>query len=364
MGLYSRPMINIFNSFSFRRTFAFVAIILFSNLLIFAFIYWQAAVYETSRITTFLEREARIFAKASPEQVRWSVQQRVSGDLHRITIFALFDKNGEFLEGNLSTMPAGLPLDGAAHQISVANLAGSEGSSKSIIAVAQRLSNSRVLLIGRNFQELGELRAIVTRVLKLGVIPMACLAVFVGIILGQRMNRRLKLAHQILEQVKGGQLHQRLPLSSSGDEFDRLAKGVNAMLGELERVMEELHHVGNNIAHDLRTPLSRVRAQLERAQRLLVDRTDVEQLLDRACAHLDQTVGLTTALLRIAEIDTGRARSSFAAVDLEEIIREAVELYDPLAEAKQISIGLKLHPARDVTGDRDLLSRSPRQSPR
>jgi signal transduction histidine kinase len=355
MGLYLKPMHKILSSITFRRTLAFAAMFIFSNLLLFAFIYWQTALYETDRITAFLEHQAEVLAQASPDQIRWSVQQRVSSDLHRVTFSALFDKGGRFIEGNLATIPVGLPLDGAAHQIDVVGLTGSDNPSEPVIAVARRLPDLGVLVIGRNIQELAAMREIVARALKLGVIPMAGLAIFVGAILSQRMNRRMKLALQILDQVKEGQLHRRLLVGKSGDEFDLLAKGVNAMLAELERLMHELHHVGNNIAHDLRTPLSRVRAQLERAQRLLADRPDLDELLGRAIAGLDQTFALTTALLRIAEIETGRARASFGVVDLREIMREVVDLYNPLAEAKEITVSLDMEPVSDVKGDRDLL---------
>jgi signal transduction histidine kinase len=355
MDLSSMWTLKIANSVSFRRTLAFAAIFIASNLLLFAFIYWQTALYETGRITRFLEREAHAFAQASNEQITWNVQQRISSEMHSVTFSALFDQDGKVVEGNLQRVPPDLPIDGMGHQISMHRLGNDSGSSELVIAVAQRLPDGRLLVIGRNVQELGKLREIVARALKLGVIPMTFLGILAGALVSRRIDRRLKLAQQVLDHVKEGQLHQRLPVSKTGDELDMLAKGVNAMLGELERVMQELHHVGNNIAHDLRTPLSRVRAQLERAQRLSADQNDLEELINRAIAGLDQTFALTTSLLRIAEIETGRARASFGAVDLSEVIKEAVDLYEPLAEERRIAVSVNCETVAAVRGDRDLL---------
>ncbi len=349
------PAPKIITSVTFRRAVAFAALFIASNLSLFAFIYWQTAVYETGRIQNLIEHQAEALAQASPGQIDWSIQQRVSSDLHRVTFLALLDANGQIIEGNLQSAPADLPVDGKAHGIALADIGEEAGSSEPVFAVARRLPDQRVLIIGRNIQELGTLGEIVIRALKLGVIPMAFFAVLIGAILSLRINLRLKLAQQVLERVQEGQLDQRLPVGTLNDEFASLSKDVNAMLAELERLMHELHHVGNNIAHDLRTPLARVRAQLERAQRLLPEQSDVAEIIDRAIAGLDQTFSLTTALLRVAEMETGRSRTSFRLVDLNEIANEAAELYEPLAEAKRIAVSLASDPLPAIRGDRDLL---------
>ena len=348
-------MLRVTRSTTFRWAVAIAAMFVASNLLLFAFIYWQTALYETGRVTTFLEHQAQVLAQASPEQLKWSIQERVYNDLHRVTFSAVFASNNEVLEGNLKEVPFGLPIDGVAHQIDLAKLSGRSEFPEPVIAVARRLPDGRLLVIGRNIQELDKLRETVVRALKLGVIPMAFLAVIVGAILSQRMNHRLRLAQQTLSHIREGQLHRRLPVGKGGDLFDLLAEGVNAMLEELERVVHELHNVGNNIAHDLRTPLARVRAQLDRAQRLLTNQNDLSEIIDRAIAGLDQTFAITTALLRIAEIETGRARASFGDVDISEILKDAADLYEPLAEAKRITISFNFQVAPRVKGDRDLL---------
>jgi signal transduction histidine kinase len=339
----------------FRRTLAIAALFVGADLLLFAFIYWQTAVFETNRIMTFLERQAQVLAQAPFDDINQSIQKQTYNDVHRLTVSGLFEPDGAVLQGNLATLPVDLAIDGAARRINQPELRGDAKSPEPMIIVARGLSDGRILVIGRNIEELGNLEETVGRALKLGVIPMALLAIAVGAILSQRMNRRFKAAQQALDKIQKGQLHQRLPVSESRDEFDHLAEGVNVMLGEFEWAIEELHQVGNNIAHNLRTPLTRVRTQLERAQRLVAAQIEPLQLIERAISGLDQTFSITTTMLRIAQIESGRNRASFGTINLAEIMQEAAELYDPVAEAKQILIERNLDTVCIVWGDRDFL---------
>jgi len=339
----------------FRRTLAIAALFVSADLLLFVFIYWQTALFETNRIMAFLERQGQVLAQEPFDNINQSIQKQIYNDVHRLTVSGLIEPDGAVLQGNLKTLPIDLAIDGAARRINRPELRSDAKSPEPMIMVARRLSDGHVLVIGREIEELGNLEETVGRALKLGVVPMALLAIGVGAILSQRMNRRFKAAQHVLDNIQKGQLRQRLPVNASRDEFDHLAEGVNAMLGELESAIEELHQVGNNIAHNLRTPLTRVRTQLERAQRLVAAQNEPLELIERAISGLDQTFSITTTMLRIAQIESGRNRASFGAINLAEIMEEAAELYDPVAEAKQIVIERNLDTVCIVWGDRDFL---------
>jgi len=347
--------LKIFKSVKFRRAVTFSVVFALSNAVLFAFIYWQACVNETALIKTFLERQARIFADASDDQINWNISHNVARNLHRITFFGIFGPNGQFLAGDIKAIPVELPVDGIARKIDNSGLPEPSVSIPPVVAIAQRLQDGRILVIGRNIQELGDLKEIVVRTLRLGVIPLSIVAIIVGFILSQQMNRRLTIASQSLDQVKAGKMDRRLIVGGSGDEFDLLASQVNLMLDDLQCAMSELRHVGNYIAHDLRTPLARVRAQMERLKTLPAGGEDHAELLDRAICNIDQTVAMSHALLRIADIENGNRRNSFANVDLYEIMMEAKDLYEPLAEEKQVELNLYIEPVSCVRGDRDLL---------
>ncbi|WP_162009799.1 sensor histidine kinase [Methylocystis heyeri] len=349
------PNFRLKESAIFRRTLAIAALFIATNLCLFGFIYWQTAVFETRRIMGFMERQAPVLAETPSEQIRQSMERRHYDDVHRFTVSGLFEQNGAYLAGGLKRLPPGLIPDGGARRLDAFEFADGSNSSEPAIFVARSLPDGRILVVGRNIQELANLLGAVSEALKLGVIPMAILAVGAGAFLSLRMNSRLTRAQRVLRDFQKGDLRRRLELTGARDDFDRLAEAVNVLLDDLERAINELHHVGNNIAHDLRTPLSRVRGNLERLQQMLAGQQTPLALLERAVAGLDQTFALTTALLRIAQLETGRARAFFATVDLGAILRDAAELYEPLAEAKSISLDVETGEEAPVEGDKDLL---------
>ena len=345
----------ITRSSAFRTAAAFASAFSVCAVLLFAFIYWQTAVSDTARIDGFIVKQADVIAAAPTEQVLWMVRTHVATDQHRVSVAGLFDANGARIEGNLEAVPEGLLPDRKTHWVdAIATDAGAIHHER-VIAVARQLRDGRLLVIGRNTEELTNLRQLVARALALGVIPAVLLALGVGALLGQRTWRRVAALQRVLNRVRDGQLTERLPARSNGDDMDLLAASVNHMLDELERLLHELHNVGNNIAHDLRTPLARVRAQLERTRRGSPTREDLERTIDRTITGLDQSISITTSLLRIAEIEGSRRRDAFAVVDLTEIVREVAEFYEPAAEQKRISVRLDLLPCRPLFADRDLL---------
>jgi signal transduction histidine kinase len=348
-------MRNILLSSAFRRVAAASAAFSLVAFLLFAFIYWQTAVLETRRIERLIEQQTATIALAPTEQILWTVNTGIAHDLHRVTFGAVFDPAGTLVAGNLRRLPATLPLDGRAYRLDAAQLDLTHSDEEPVIAVGRRLPDGRVVILGRVVDQLAEMRSVVTRALAMGVIPALLLALAFGMLLGHRTNQRIKSMQAVLDRVRRGQLAERLPTRDSGDDFDQLAISVNHMLSELERLLNELHDVGNNIAHDLRTPLSRVRTQLERARRICTTREELAEAVDRAVLGLDQASGIITALLRIAEIEHAQRGASFGPVHLGELVQEVLELYAPIAEAKGIGTHLAIELVPPVQGDRDLL---------
>ena len=350
---------------AFRLALGFVAAFAASTLFLFLFIYWQTAVAETRRIDRYLLRDALAAAAAPPAQLERMLGPRLSHDLHRLTFAALFDTSGRPLAGNLATMPAGLPRDGRPHPARIRIDNGDGGQDEVVRAVARKLASGETFVIARSVGDLQQLRRTVLRALGLSVIPATLLALAAGIFLSLRALRRVKDVHETMARILSGDLHERLPIRGTGDDFDRLSGGVNRMLDEIGRLLDQLKGIGNDIAHDLRTPLTRVRARLERARDAYsapggatADATRGEALqeaIDRAVLGLDQTLGIITALLRIGEIEARRRRSGFAAVDLAGIVREIEELYAPIAEEEGIRFELAIAAVAPVFADRDLL---------
>jgi signal transduction histidine kinase len=355
LGLCFVNLIEIFGTTAFRLALAFAGFFGAATLLLFAFIYWTTAIFETHRIDQLIISDAGILANEPTSLMLQLVTTRVTNDFHRVSYAGLFDHTGQRLAGNLPNIPAGLVPDGQAYPVEVTPLGTSGLRTEQVRAVERHLTNGTYLVIGRNSESLEQLQRVVLRALALGVIPAVALSLAAGAFLSWRTQKRVQQVHETAERIMLGHLRERLPTRGGRDEFDRLSISINHMLDEIERLLHELRATGDEIAHDLRTPLTRVRARLERGLTAGVGGQQLEIAVERAIVGLDSALGIVTALLRIREIEAGRRRLGFAGVDLGEIALAIEELYQPIAEEKQVSFEVDRQPVTEVRGDRDLL---------
>jgi signal transduction histidine kinase len=211
------------------------------------------------------------------------------------------------------------------------------------------------LLVGRSIQDLATMEARMLRTgLWIGAVTVL-LALGGGSVLSRGLRKRMESINRISREIMRGSLSRRIPAGGSGDDLDQLIGNLNAMLDRIEVLMEDMRRMTHNIAHDLRTPLTRLRVRLEalHAEPLEADRRRV--LAEEALAEADRLLATFNALLRIAEIDSGKRRAGFRDLSLGEILTDVVELYEPLAEEKAQRIALDCRDHDKVRGDRDLL---------
>ena len=161
--------------------------------------------------------------------------------------------------------------------------------------------------------------------------------------------------NQRVQRIVAGELRERLPTRGVDDPFDRLAVIVNGMLDEIEALVQSMAGAGDDIAHDLRTPLTRVRVGLERGRQNARSVEELRAAVDHAIVGLDQSLAIITALLRITEIAHSRRLAAFSQVALADLVREVGELYEPIAEDKRVAFTVGVQEDVVVRGDRDLL---------
>jgi len=339
---------------TFKLFATFSLMFAFSTALLFAFIYWQTAVYEIDRIDNILVHDCAVLAKEPPDQRARAMSTRIFDDFRRVTFVALFDASGHRLDGNMAALPVDLKIDGQAHRVRVAR-EGSESEVEPIRAVAVRLTDGTVLVIGRNIEELDKLRDVVLRALTLGVVPASVLALLAGIYISRRTSQRVSEVHRSAERIMRGDLKERLPTYGARDDFDRLAASVNFMLDEISRLLESMKAVGDDIAHDLRTPLARLRARLERSRANTASHEDLLLSVDSAISDLDQAQTLVTTLLRIGEIESASRRSHFADIDLSSLVEEVSQIYQPISEEAGINLITRIEPGLCIYADRGLM---------
>ncbi len=341
---------------AFRWTLAIAGGFTAMALLLFAFIYWQTAAREQGRIDGIVLAATRRIAdgpgEAVPRLVAWLAE-----DLHGVRYGAVFGPDGNWLGGNVLALPAGLQADGRAHRVAIGPIdRDRDGDSPEVVrGVARRLGDGRMLVLGYDIDELDQAQELILRALGLGLAPAVMLSLAGGTVLAWRGQRRIAAVHEAVGRIMQGHLQERLPTRGAADELDRVAAAVNGMLDRIEQLVEEIRGVGDSIAHDLRTPLTRVRTRLERSREEALTREEFQAAADRAIASVDQALAVVSAVLRIGEIEHGQRRAAFAPVDLGGLLRDAAELYEPVAEEKDVRLHLRVTAASAVPGDRDLL---------
>jgi len=266
----------------------------------------------------------------------------------------LFGADGHRIAGNLESLPGGLTPDVPADAV-VVRVDKQGRETEKVRLATERLPDGEILAIGRNNDEIAGIANIVRRALLLGLLPAFGLAVVIGLVLSLRARHRLSEVNRRIQSIVAGDLRERLPTRKSNDPFDQLAASVNLMLGEIEALVHEIAGVGNDIAHDLRTPLTRVRARLERGRARAATLEELRTVVDQSITGLDQSLAVVTALLRIAEIEHNRRLEGFSQVQLAPLVREVGDLYEPIAEDKHVTLQVEAAGEATVHGDRDLL---------
>ncbi|HEY4918500.1 MAG TPA: ATP-binding protein [Xanthobacteraceae bacterium] len=341
-------------SVTFRWGLAVAGIYVLFVLALFAAIYWQTNRYLTVRSDEVVTKQAEVLARADAHELIDTVNLLPRQNPRRVEHAGLFAADGRRMAGDIAGIPPGLALDGIAQAAMI--LAGLDTPvAQAVRAAGRRLPGGEVLVIGRNVDEIVEISAIVGETLAAGLLPALFLSVAVGMLLSLRAQRRVAEVNRSVQRIVAGDLRQRLPARGSEDPFDRLAAIVNGMLERIEALIQEIAGVGDDIAHDLRTPLTRMRVALERGRANARSLDEARTVIDRAIAGLDQSLAIVTALLRIAEIEHTRRLAGFSDVALADIVREVCDLYEPIAEEKGVRLSVDLAARPIVQGDRDLL---------
>lgn len=338
---------------SFRLAMMFACAFFLCTAALFGLTYRQATVYLADHFDAVIIRQAAFIAAMPPEQWISAVQNRVAQDPGNLLSAGLFTQDGQRIAGNIATLP--FRDEGGARGVTIV-LIGPEGQhAQQVRAVVRKLSQGEWLLIGRNSQELEEISEIIRRGLVLGLLPTLGLAILAGVLLSTGARQRIEELTALAGRIAAGDLHQRLPVVERDHPYDKLSAIINGMMEHIESLVGQLANVGNDIAHDLRTPLTRVRTTLERARENAQTLEELRAAADRAIDGLDKSLAIVTALLRIAAIEHGRRTGAFGTVNLAEIVAEAVELYGPMAETRNIRLRASFAANAPVVGDRDLL---------
>ncbi|MEZ5923932.1 MAG: HAMP domain-containing sensor histidine kinase [Hyphomicrobiaceae bacterium] len=273
------------------------------------------------------------------------------------SLYVLVDGSGRRLAGNLSGVPGNLlgsPGGGSFVYDRETDLGREERHAVGVaIAVPGRLA----LVVGRDVEEQQTFAAAVRRTFLWGTAVIALAGLIGGLLASRALLRRVDTVTEASRSIMTGSLSRRLPVSGSGDEFDRLSHGLNAMLDRIEQLMIGLREVSDNIAHDLKTPLTRLRNRAEAALGEAAG-TGHKRALELTIEEADGLIRTFNALLSIARLEAGHGSESFSRLDLAAVAREAVELYEPVAEAAGYRLEVATTDSPAIRGDRQLIGQA------
>jgi signal transduction histidine kinase len=286
------------------------------------------------KISAISNRLMETYQNRPIEELANQIQLELNDGIDSDTeIFLVVSPSGQRVVGNLTSVPAATRPLGQVVTDEVVR----EGKRTSGRLIVQQLPDGGFLYVGRDLSEQHAIRDLVIKALLAGA--GASLVVLVGgaLLFRHQIEKRIGEIRQTARRIEAGDLTQRIPVSSE-DEFGRLSVDINRMLDRIGHLMEGVRHVSNAIAHDLRTPLSRIRGRLDEAVRHEVTAASLSAAASAAIEGIDELIRVFDKLLQIAEAESGMRAKSFEAIDLSGIAKDMVELYDATAEERQVSL--------------------------
>ena len=355
--------ISPFKSSAFRITLVYVLLFGLSVSIILGFVYWSTIVYTTNETEEAINAELRVLSNAYERRGypglvtllsdRVRIQRQRPGDS---SVYLLVDEQFQTLVGNISSWPriAQDRKDGWLDFKLDDNRDGTEGE---FTARARTfvIENRYNLLVGQGMRDLENLKDLVGRALIWGLVLTLALGIIGGFMMRQTLSRRLSSINQTARKIMHGDLRMRIATKDSGDEFDELAVNLNSMLDQIEGGMEGVRRVSDNIAHDLKTPLARLKNRVEELRFKVAGNLDQETSVDQIIHEADGLLSTFNALLRIARIEYSEQRKGFKFVDINSIVYDIEELYEPLIEDKGQSLSVQLSESAEIWADRDML---------
>ena len=354
-------MTSILRSFAGRIAIGYGVLFGLSGLALLAFIYVSTEGYTTRQMEAVIEAEVQGLAEryrvAGTRGLRALVDERLARNPASSSIYLLADPRFRVLAGNLSSWPES--ARGADPWIEFELYTTGDADRREVHRARARhfqLRRGFHLLVGRNMRDFEQMRSAIFRTTALGVGIAAVLALVIAWRLRRSVVARIESINRTSRRIMEGELSERIRSQGSGDEFDELITSLNAMLERIESLMEDVRRVSDNVAHDLRTPLGRLRTRLERLRDAEGDGASAK-LADAALEEADQMLATFNALLRIARIETRQRRHAFERVNLATVGNDVADLYAPVAESRGITFrhsGIEA----PVDGDADLLFQS------
>ena len=343
------------NSAAYRIAFAYSAAIAIGITLLGTVIFWAMHIAFTRQLDATITDEAQTlrleYRAEEPAELADAIAQRERVSRGARLYYAVFEPNGRRAFGSLNAPMPSLGM----HDIAFVDP--SEGPDVAR-GLAVDLPDHRRLVVAADREWIEQIDRTVLGTFAAGFVLLIGLGIGGALILGGYLQHRLRAIGNAAEAIIGGDIRRRMPISERDDEFDQLARVLNAMLEEIERLLENLRQVSSDVAHDLRSPLTHLRNALEESALGGGEAQAREQVIHDAIVRVDDILSLFAAILRISEVESGKIRRLFKPVDLTALITDLAESYAPAVREDGRSLSWSIAPDLAVKGDRELIAQA------
>ena len=348
-----------------RLTALFILIFVVFSVLLLALISYQSTMQIQQQQTDAIDREAKqlqqLDSQAGFRAVIFAVERlsRQPGP----GIYYLADPSGLMISGNVSDLPAGVLAEQGTYSFNYERQRpfAAEGDPQrqgNAVVRSVTLDSGLILVVGRDVVERRGFTAIIFQWFMVGVGGIMLFSLVAGVVTAVRVLRRIDSIASTSNKIMSGNLSERVPVTRRNDEFDGLATSLNQMLDRIEQLMQGLKEVTDNVAHDLKTPLTRMRNRAEAALREGQSEGAHKEALEATIAESDKLIKTFNALLMIARADAGAPSGAFTDIDLSAVVADVADLYGPLAEDEGMKLEIAVTEGIRIRGNRELLGQA------
>lgn len=345
---------------AFKLTALYLVVFALFAVFVLGYVAWNAKNLLDDQICSTIDAEIQGLA----EQQRLGGIRRLVQIIERrsrgpgASLYLVTTPLGERVAGNIEALPPGTLDRQGESEIEYARSSEALDQTNHAIVRVFMLPAGFRLLVGRDVEERERLRVVIKRAAAWSFLLVVVLGCFAGWFVARRVLKRIDGMNDTARSIMAGDLKGRLAIAGTGDELDRLAENLNAMLDRIGELMSGMQQVSDNIAHDLKTPLTRLRNRAEEALRTAQSPEQLRTALDGAIEEADGLIRVFNALLMIARLETRQITDSMAPLDLAEIVDGLSELYEPLAEEAGLTLSASVEPGLSLTGNRELIGQA------
>jgi len=345
---------------AFRLVVTYLVVFVLFAAALLGYIAWNARRVMEGQLVQTIETEinslAEHYRQGGPRRLANAIERRSREARGFFYLFA--DGRKQVIAGNAVDIGSVLSSQPGWHEVSYTR--SDEDETRRVFARVRlfKLPNDLTLIVGHDLEDRQRMRLVIRQAMTMSLVLVLMLGAFGAWVVSRRVLRPVDNMTAAAGRIMAGNLSERLPVRGVGDEFDRLAGHLNLMLNRINELMNSLRDVSNNIAHDLRTPLTRMRASSEEALRNARSPEEMKAALERTIEESDALIRVFNALLMISRAEAGSAPGAMGDINLAEIVADVAELYEPVAEEAGMVLRLGANPPALVSGNRELLGQA------